>query len=70
MHEVHGPVTYGAVYTALERLQRKKLISSKLGEPLQTRGGKARRYFRIEATGELVLNETKRAFLDIANAIA
>jgi PadR family transcriptional regulator, regulatory protein PadR len=41
----------GAVHATLERLERKKLISSWMGEPTAERGGKAKRHFKIEAAG-------------------
>ena len=43
----------GAVYTALERLERRGLISSWWGEPTEERGGRRKRLYKIEASGEL-----------------
>jgi DNA-binding PadR family transcriptional regulator len=51
-------VSFGAVYTSLDRLQRKGYVSSRLGEATPERGGRAKRYFRIEAPGKRALNET------------
>jgi PadR family transcriptional regulator, regulatory protein PadR len=53
------PVSFGAVYATLDRLQRKGLISSELGEPTPKRGGKPRRFYRIEAPGERSLREAQ-----------
>jgi PadR family transcriptional regulator, regulatory protein PadR len=53
------PVSFGAVYATLDRLQKKGLISSKLGEPTPERGGKPKRYYRIEAPGERALREAQ-----------
>ena len=39
------------VYIALERLEAKKLVSSRLGEPTAERGGRAKTYFRVTAKG-------------------
>jgi DNA-binding PadR family transcriptional regulator len=52
-------VSYGAVYTTLERLERKGYVSSRVGEPTPKRGGRAKKYFRIEAPGINALNETR-----------
>ena len=41
----------GSVYAALERLQEKGLVSSRLGEPTPERGGRAKRYFRVTPDG-------------------
>lgn len=44
-------VALASVYAALERLERKGLAASTLGEPLVERGGKARTYFRPTPAG-------------------
>lgn len=44
-------IAIGSVYAALDRLQRKGLVSSRLGEPTPERGGRARRYFRVTPEG-------------------
>jgi PadR family transcriptional regulator PadR len=41
----------GTVHATLERLERKKLVTSWIGEPTAERGGKAKRHFKIEAEG-------------------
>lgn len=54
-------VSYGAVYTALDRLERKGFVSHTLGESLPERGGRARKYFRVEAAGRAALRATQDA---------
>ena len=44
-------VSAGAVYTAMERLQRRGLISSVLGDSSARRGGKRPRVYQIEPAG-------------------
>ena len=51
--------SFGAVYTTLERLERKGYVSSRVGEPTPERGGRAKRYFRIEAPGRRALNSSR-----------
>lgn len=51
-------VAIGSVYITLERLQRKGLVTARLGEPTAARGGRAKTYFRITAKG---LREVRRA---------
>jgi PadR family transcriptional regulator PadR len=51
-------VAVGAVYTTLSRLEEKGYVSSSVGEPTPERGGRAKRYFRIEATGAEALNRS------------
>ncbi len=44
-------VAQGAIYTALDRLERRGLVRSKLGEPTAVRGGKRKRCYRLTAKG-------------------
>jgi PadR family transcriptional regulator, regulatory protein PadR len=44
-------VSLASVYVALERLERKGLITSTLGEPTPKRGGRARTYFKPTTSG-------------------
>jgi PadR family transcriptional regulator PadR len=50
----------GAIYTALDRLEQKGFVSSHQGEPTPERGGRAKRYFKIEGAGVQALNEAER----------
>ena len=54
-------VAIGAVYTSLDRLERKGFVESWLGEPTRERGGRAKRYYRLTARGLKALTETQRA---------
>ena len=40
-----------SVYAALQRLELKGLVVSRLGEPTAERGGKAKKFFAITSTG-------------------
>ena len=51
-------VAVARVYITLDRLERKGLVQSRLGEPTPERGGRAKTYFRITAKG---LREVRRA---------
>jgi PadR family transcriptional regulator PadR len=51
-------VVQGSVYITLDRLERKGLVASRLGEPTAERGGRAKTYFRITAKG---LREARQA---------
>lgn len=50
----------GAVYTTLQRLQGKGLLSSHTTEPLPQRGGRSRRQFQLTASGRKALVEARR----------
>jgi PadR family transcriptional regulator PadR len=49
----------GAVYDILDRLTRKRLVSVTISEPVKTRGGKSRRYYRITKAGLKALEEIR-----------
>ena len=52
-------VSYGAVYTALDRLETKGLVSYRLGDSSPERGGRARKYFRVLAAGRAALRDSR-----------
>jgi DNA-binding PadR family transcriptional regulator len=54
-------VAVGAIYNALDRLERKGFVESWLGEPTAERGGRAKRFYRVTASGLRALNDTQRA---------
>jgi DNA-binding PadR family transcriptional regulator len=51
-------VALASVYAALERLEKKRLVSAALGEPTALRGGRARTFFKPTAAG---LKEAREA---------
>lgn len=54
-------VSLGAIYATVDRLEKKRFVSSRLGEATPERGGKPKRYYRIEALGQLALTATREA---------
>ena len=54
-------VRRAAVYTALQRLETKGLVSTWLGEARPERGGKARRNVRVEPAGVEAIREAQSA---------
>ena len=56
-------VLLGAVYAALERLERNGLVASRLGGPTAARGGRAKRFFRVTPQGLRAVKETRRALV-------
>jgi DNA-binding PadR family transcriptional regulator len=54
-------VSIGAVYTTLERLEGKGFVSSRVGEATPQRGGRAKRFFRLEARGADALAASRDA---------
>jgi DNA-binding PadR family transcriptional regulator len=54
-------IAAGAVHATLERLQRKGLLTSRLGPGTEVRAGRARRYYRLSPAGIRALNEAREA---------
>jgi PadR family transcriptional regulator PadR len=50
----------GAVYTTLQRLEDKGLLTSRHSEPLPVRGGRSRRHFKLTGAGARALREAER----------
>jgi PadR family transcriptional regulator PadR len=52
-------VAAGAVHATLVRLEKKSLITSTLGPGTPVRGGRARRFYRLQPQGLRALNEAR-----------
>jgi PadR family transcriptional regulator, regulatory protein PadR len=50
-------VSYGSLYPTLRRLSDEKLVTSEMGEPTPSRGGKARRLYTVTGAGRLAMRE-------------
>jgi PadR family transcriptional regulator, regulatory protein PadR len=55
-------VAPGALYTALERLEAKGLIASRMGDPTPQRGGRAKRYVAVTAAGRRAVARAQQAY--------
>ena len=53
-------VSVPTVYSALDRLESKGLVSSHLGQSTPERGGRAKKLFRVEAAGLRALQEVRQ----------
>lgn len=62
-------VARGALYTALERLEAKALLASRLGEALPERGGRPRRYFTVTPEGMTLLREARAAVANLSQGL-
>jgi PadR family transcriptional regulator PadR len=60
--EAGREVAVASVYAALQRLEDKGLVRSRLGEPTPERGGRAKRFFEVTARGLREVKNTQRAF--------
>ena len=55
-------VAPGALYTTLERLERKKLVVARTGDPTPERGGRAKRFYLVTNPGLASLRAAQFAF--------
>jgi DNA-binding PadR family transcriptional regulator len=51
----------GAIYSTLQRLEDKRLLTSRESEPMPVRGGRARRYFMLTVSGRGALRAAAKA---------
>ena len=54
-------ISYGAVYTTLDRLEQKGYVAHRLGDATAERGGRAKKYFRALPEGREALRATQQA---------
>lgn len=50
----------GAIYTTLQRLEEKRLLSSAASAPLPVRGGRSRRHYTLTDAGARVIRDAER----------
>jgi len=59
----------GSVYVALRRLERRGLLSSSFGEPTPERGGRAKRFFRVEPEAVRLLRRSRNVWARMAEGL-
>lgn len=59
-------VSSGAIYTTLDRLERRGLLTSTYGDPSEVRGGRPRRYYRLTAKGRAAIDVNRTAIERLA----
>ena len=71
VEELSSPrrVVMGAVYATLDRMADKGLVRSWMSEPRPERGGRSRRYYRLEPAGERALREAAQAARRVCDAV-
>ena len=54
-------VSPGAIFTTLERLESRGLVTSRYGDPTPERGGRSKRFYKLSAEGRRLLARSLRA---------
>ena len=62
-------VARGALYTALERLEDKRYLKSRMSAPLPERGGRSRRYFTVTPAGLAAIRAARNSLLRLWHGI-
>ena len=62
-------IARGALYTALERLETKGYLKSRMGDPTDERGGKPRRYFTLTPLGLRALRSTHASLANLTRGL-
>ena len=63
-------ISAGALYTALDRLEKRGFVSSRLGEPTPERGGKRKRLYTLQPAGERALARVYESLRRMAGGVA
>lgn len=62
-------VSPGAIFTTLERLESRGLVSSRLGSPTAERGGRRKRFYQLSDEGRRALSRSLRAVRRMARGL-
>lgn len=62
-------VAQGAVYTALNRLEERGLVRSRIAETTPERGGRRRKYYELEPVGARSLQRSFGQIQDMATGV-
>ena len=62
-------VSIGAVYSTLDRLETKGLVSSQYANGAESRRGRARRYFQLEPEGARSLERSKEILANMRRGL-
>lgn len=60
----------GALYTTLDRLEAKGYVSSSWGEATAERGGRRKKYFKLQAAGQFAMTRTQAAYGSMSHTSA
>ena len=71
--EIHArsgrDVSINAVYTTLDRLETKGLLSSSIGEPTAQRGGRRRKFYTPTPAGTAAMRQAYHAFRSMSEGL-
>ena len=59
----------GTLYVAMRRLERRGLLTSFFGDPTPERGGRAKRFFKVEPEGVRLLRRSQELWSSMADGL-
>ncbi len=59
----------GAIYTALNRLETDGMVSSRLGDSTPARGGRRKKFYKVQPKGAEALRASFQALSEMANGV-
>ena len=62
-------IAIGAVYTGLARLQTNGFVAATVGDPTPERGGRRKKFYRLQPDGALALSRAVRARRSMTDGI-
>jgi PadR family transcriptional regulator PadR len=60
----------GAIYTKLDRLEDRGLVSSQFGDPTPQRGGRAKRFFKVTRSGVQAVARAQRGYQRLLQGVS
>lgn len=63
-------LTTGAIYTTLRRMEERGFVASWIGEPTPERGGRRKKFYRLEPDGLRVLDRSWAEVRDMSAGLA
>jgi len=61
LEEAGRSTSIGALYTTLSRMEEKGLVKSRMGASTPERGGRAKKYFKVEVSGLRAVQEREQS---------
>jgi PadR family transcriptional regulator, regulatory protein PadR len=65
----HRTPSPGALYTTLDRLEERGLVTSRFGDPTPERGGRAKRYFQVSQGGVQAVAQVQQGYRRLLDGI-
>jgi DNA-binding PadR family transcriptional regulator len=59
----------GALYTTLDRLEEKGFVTSRFGDPTPSRGGRAKRFFKVTSAGAEAVASAQKAYQSLLHGL-